>query len=67
MGGERGLGGNVVVFFWGGGGTPLFGGGRTQFSVRVESYCPFFLSIKYCIVVLTSSGSFCVYSESLYF
>ncbi len=44
---EKGVGGNVI---WGGGGggrlvwggvlvcgTPLFGGGRTQFSMRVES------------------------------
>ncbi len=65
---EKGGWGEMLLFFFGGGGgTPLLGGGRTQFSVRVESYCPFFLSIKYCIVVLTSSGSFCVYSESLYF
>ncbi len=36
MGGERGLGG--MFFFLGGGvWTPLFGGGRTQFSMRVES------------------------------
>ncbi len=34
MGGERGLGG---MLFLGGVWTPLFGGGRTQFSVRVES------------------------------
>ncbi len=35
MGGERGLG--ECYFVGGRVWTPLFGGGRTQFSVRVES------------------------------
>ncbi len=54
MGGERGLGGGHLCL----------GEGEPSLAGRWSPSVPFLLlSIKHCIVVLTSLGSFCVYSS----